>query len=46
MLEPERVMNAFLHVMLASIHKLLALDPELQNRDHVMLIDSLASILF
>jgi len=45
-LEPERVMNAFLHVMLATIHDLLEVDPDVGKRDRVMFIDSLASILF
>ena len=46
MLEVGRVMNASLQVKTASIHKLLALDHELQNRDHFTLIDLLPSILF
>jgi len=45
-LEPERVMNAFLHVMLATIHELLVVDPDVRKRDRVMFIDLLASILF
>ena len=43
---PERDVNAFLHVMLATIHKLLVVDPDVRRRDRVMFIDLLASILF
>jgi hypothetical protein len=46
MLEPGRDVNASLQVKKASMHKLLALGPDLQNRDYVKLFNSLASILF
>jgi len=45
-LEPERDMNAFLQVMLASIHELLVVDPDVRKRDRVMFMDLLPSILF
>jgi len=39
MLEPERDLNASLQVETGSIQNFLAFGPDLQNRDHVVLVD-------
>ena len=41
--EPGRDMNVSLQVKTGRMHNLSAFDPDLQNRDHVELIDWLAS---